>query len=171
MSANDFEAPGGPERSCSPSTSKQEGSGASSTQTTPRRPQSPSLFNQTSDLASSCSSSEGKSGNYFTALEATVDALQRRAQSLIDKINEGRSKDQAIMKNFNESLAMKVNELSQCLEDKMYNVYDHHNKQLQDRLQELPEIIERIGQLQDELKQVCQTVATVYKDLCVQPEI
>ncbi|XP_053575372.1 synaptonemal complex central element protein 2 [Bombina bombina] len=125
--------------------------------------QSPLLFNPSADFAS-CN-------NYFAALDATVEDLQSRAQNLIDKVNEGRNKDQALIKNFNESLSVKVNELCQRLEDRMYLLYDHHNKLLQDMLQELPEIIDRIGQLQAELKQVSETVATVYKDLCVQPEI
>ncbi|KAJ1172278.1 hypothetical protein NDU88_004125 [Pleurodeles waltl] len=64
-----------------------------------------------------------------------------------------------------------VTDLAQKLEEKMYELYDHNNKLLQDKLQELPEILERINQLETELKQVCHTVVTVYKDLCVQPEL
>uniref|UniRef100_A0A6I8PPP9 Synaptonemal complex central element protein 2 n=1 Tax=Xenopus tropicalis TaxID=8364 RepID=A0A6I8PPP9_XENTR len=121
------------------------------------------------DLTSS-SSLEAKSSNYFSALDATVEDLKNRAQILIDKINEGRNKDQALMKNFNESLAKKVAELSKILEARMYCMYDEHNKLLQERLQELPEIMDRIGELQSELKQVCQTVVTVYQDICVHPD-
>ncbi|KAM4675856.1 synaptonemal complex central element protein 2 [Discoglossus pictus] len=153
----------------SPTYSQLESVGLSSNQA-PTRSQSPAIFNPMSDLAAS-SNSEVKSSNYFAALEATVEGLQNRAQNLIDKINEGRNQDQTLIKKWNDNISMKVTELCQRLEDRMYQVYDHHNKLLQDRLQELPEIIDRIGQLQAELKQVCQTVVTVYKDLCVQPEI
>ncbi|KAM8972834.1 synaptonemal complex central element protein 2 [Pelodytes ibericus] len=168
MSEHKFDATEGQDRLLL-NASKEEHASVSTSQVA-SRPQSPSVSNAAPDLAIG-SGLEGKSGNYFAALDASVEALQSRAQSLIDKINEGRSKDQALMKNFNESLTMKVSELSQHLEDRMYHLYDHHNKLLQDRLQELPEIIDRIGKLQAELKQVCQTVVTVYKDLCVRSEI
>ncbi|OCT90446.1 synaptonemal complex central element protein 2 [Xenopus laevis] len=154
------------EKTFGPSYSRE---GQTSTQTS-SRPQSPSVSNPAPNLTSS-SSLEAKSANYFSALDATVEDLQNRAQILIDKINEGRNKDQALMKNFHESLAKKVAELSQCLEARIYHMYDEHNKLLQERLQELPEIMDRIGELQSELKEVCHTVATVYQDLCVPPDV
>ncbi|XP_075062857.1 synaptonemal complex central element protein 2 isoform X2 [Mixophyes fleayi] len=132
---------------------------------TSSRPSSPLLPNSASDAASTSSLSDGKSSSYFATLEASVDGLQRRAQSLIDKINEGRSSDQDMMKSFNTSLSMKVTELSQCLEERMYQMYEQNNTLLQARLQEFSQVVERIRQLQSELKHVCQTVATVYKDL------
>ncbi|KAM9313323.1 synaptonemal complex central element protein 2 [Gastrophryne carolinensis] len=112
-----------------------------------------------------------KSPNYFATLDATVEALQDRAQALIDKINEKRGKDQTLMKNFNTSLSMKVAELSQCLEEQMYQVYQKNNTLMQAKLQELTQIIDRIGQLQVELKQVCHTLMTIYKDLGLEPDV
>ncbi|XP_077118071.1 synaptonemal complex central element protein 2 isoform X2 [Ranitomeya variabilis] len=125
----------------------------------------PSFSTPRSDTSTTTSASEGKTSNCFSALTANVEALQSRAQSLIDTINEGRIRDQTMMKNFNTNLNIKVAELSQRLEDRMYQVYEQNNTQLQVQLKELTEIIERIGQLQAELKQVCETVVTVYKDL------
>ncbi|XP_075715143.1 synaptonemal complex central element protein 2 [Rhinoderma darwinii] len=150
-----------------PSNNKPERAGPSNSQTSSSLSGS-SLSSPGSNAATTSSASEGKTSNYFAALDTNVEALQSRAQSLIDKINEGRIKDQTIMKNFNTNLNIKVAELSQCLEDRMYQMYEQNNTQLQVRLQELTEIIERIGQLQAELKQVCQTVVTVYKDLGLQ---
>nr|XP_033781391.1 synaptonemal complex central element protein 2 [Geotrypetes seraphini] len=114
---------------------------------------------------------DGKSENYFALLDSNLQCLQNRAQELIDKVNEKRKEDQTLLNNLKESLMVKVSDLSQTLEDQMYQIYDHHNKLLQDKLQEFLEIMERISQLEAELKQVCHTVVTVYKDLCVQPEI
>ncbi|XP_069618585.1 synaptonemal complex central element protein 2 [Ranitomeya imitator] len=125
----------------------------------------PSFSTPGSGTSTTTSTSEGKTSNCFSTLAANVEALQSRAQSLIDTINEGRIKDQTMMKNFNTNLNIKVAELSQHLEDRMYQVYEQNNTQLQVQLKELTEIIERIGQLQAELKQVCETVVTVYKDL------
>uniref|UniRef100_A0A674JT03 Synaptonemal complex central element protein 2 n=1 Tax=Terrapene triunguis TaxID=2587831 RepID=A0A674JT03_9SAUR len=65
----------------------------------------------------------------------------------------------------------KVSSLAEKLEEMMFLIYDRHNKQMQDKLQELSEIMERISQIQTELRQVCHTVEAAYKDLCVQPEV
>ncbi|EMP37242.1 Synaptonemal complex central element protein 2 [Chelonia mydas] len=64
-----------------------------------------------------------------------------------------------------------VSSLAEKLEEMMFLIYDRHNKQMQDKLQELSEIMERISQIQTELRQVCHTVEAAYKDLCVQPEV
>ncbi|XP_030052863.1 synaptonemal complex central element protein 2 [Microcaecilia unicolor] len=114
---------------------------------------------------------DGKSENYFALLDSHLQCLQNRAQELIDKVNEKRKEDQTLLNNLKESLMVKVSDLTQTLEDQMYQIYDHHNRLLQDKLQEFLEIMERISKLEAELIQVCQTVVTVYKDLCVQPEI
>ncbi|KAM4036710.1 synaptonemal complex central element protein 2 isoform 1-T5 [Anomaloglossus baeobatrachus] len=157
------------EESVNPSANNPDWPGSSNGQTSAGK-SGPSFSTPGSDAATTSSGgvSEGKTSNYFAALDSNVEALQSRAQGLIDKINEGRFKDQTMMKDFNTNLNIKVAELSQCLEDRMYQMYEQNNTQLQVRLQELTEIIERIGQLQTELKQVCQTVVTVYKDLGLQ---
>lgn len=53
----------------------------------------------------------------------------------------------------------------------MYQVYSHHSKIIQERLQEFTQKMAKISLLETELKQVCHTVETVYKDLCVQSEV
>ncbi|XP_066468788.1 synaptonemal complex central element protein 2 [Tiliqua scincoides] len=115
--------------------------------------------------------SDSKSSNYFTVLDSTIENLQERTQQLIEKINENRKKDHMLMNNFRESLLMKVSSLAEKLEEKVFPVYDHHNSLIQDKLQELSEIMERIRQIETELKEVCHTVEMLYKDLCVQPEL
>ncbi|KAM3924666.1 synaptonemal complex central element protein 2 [Leptodactylus fuscus] len=154
------------EESVNPSTSNPDRSGPSNSKASSSLP-GPSLSGPGPHAANS-STSEGKASNYFASLDTSVEALQSRAQSLINSINEDRIKDQTMMKNFNTSLNIKVAEMSQRLEDKMYQMYEQNNTQLQIRLQEFTETIDRIEQLQAELKQVCQTVVTVYKDLGLQ---
>ncbi|XP_029440880.1 synaptonemal complex central element protein 2-like isoform X2 [Rhinatrema bivittatum] len=154
----------------SPHFAKTERSGLSASETLSRNNLS------SSSLGTSCADVDmapldGKSENYFALLDSNLQALQNRAQELIDKVNEKRKEDQTLLSNLKESLMVKVSNFSHTLEEQMYQVYDHHNRLLQDKLQEFMEIIERISQLEAELKQVCQTVATVYKDLCVQPEV
>lgn len=53
----------------------------------------------------------------------------------------------------------------------MYQVYNHHSKIIQERLQEFTQKMAKISNLETELKQVCHSVESVYKDLCVQPEV
>ncbi|XP_057565495.1 synaptonemal complex central element protein 2 isoform X1 [Hippopotamus amphibius kiboko] len=113
---------------------------------------------------------EGKPGPYFSSLDSSIDILKKRAQELIESINESRQKDHALMTNFRDSLKIKVSDLTEKLEERMYQIYDHHNKIIQEKLQEFTQKMAKISQLETELKQVCHTVETVYKDLCVQPE-
>ncbi|EPY88006.1 synaptonemal complex central element protein 2-like protein [Camelus ferus] len=113
---------------------------------------------------------EGKSGP-FSSLDSSIDILKKRAQELIENINESRQKDHALMTNFRDSLKIKVSDLTEKLEERMYQIYNHHNKIIQEKLQEFTQKMAKISHLETELKQVCHTVETVYKDLCVQPEV
>ncbi|KAF5920720.1 hypothetical protein HPG69_016571, partial [Diceros bicornis minor] len=114
---------------------------------------------------------EGRSGPYFSSLDSSIDILKKRAQELIENINESRQKDHALMTNFRDSLKIKVSDLTEKLEERMYQIYSHHNKIIQEKLQEFTQKMAKISHLETELKQVCHSVETVYKDLCVQPEV
>ncbi|XP_028611328.1 synaptonemal complex central element protein 2 isoform X1 [Grammomys surdaster] len=107
----------------------------------------------------------------FSSLDSSIETLKKKAQELIENINESRQKDHALMTNFRDSLKMKVSDLTEKLEERMYQVYSHHSKIIQERLQEFTQKMAKISHLEMELKQVCQTVETVYKDLCVQSEV
>uniref|UniRef100_A0A8I5UQ62 Phenylalanine--tRNA ligase alpha subunit n=1 Tax=Pongo abelii TaxID=9601 RepID=A0A8I5UQ62_PONAB len=113
---------------------------------------------------------EGKSGLYFSSLDSSIDILQKRAQELIENINESRQKDHALMTNFRNSLKTKVSDLTEKLEERIYQIYNDHNKIIQEKLQEFTQKMAKISHLETELKQVCHSVETVYKDLCLQPE-
>ncbi|KAM5232947.1 synaptonemal complex central element protein 2 isoform 1-T1 [Hipposideros larvatus] len=113
---------------------------------------------------------EGQSGPCFSSLDSSIEILKKRAQELIENINESRQKDHALMTNFRDSLKIKVSDLTEKLEERMYQLYNHHNKIIQEKLQEFTQKMAKISHLETELKQVCHTVETVYKDLCIQPE-
>uniref|UniRef100_A0A8B9C084 Synaptonemal complex central element protein 2 n=1 Tax=Anser brachyrhynchus TaxID=132585 RepID=A0A8B9C084_9AVES len=74
------------------------------------------------------------------------------------------------MSGFRESLLLKVSDLAEQLEEQLFQLYSLHNEQIQERLHELAEVMERVRQAEDELQQVCRTVEAAYKDLCLQPE-
>ncbi|XP_021106022.1 synaptonemal complex central element protein 2 isoform X1 [Heterocephalus glaber] len=113
---------------------------------------------------------EGKAGLYFSSLHSSIDILKKRAQDLIENINENRQKDHALMTNFRDSLKIKVSDLTEKLEDRIYQVYSYHSKIIQERLQEFTQKMLQISHLEMELKEACHTVESVYRDLCVHPE-
>uniref|UniRef100_H0VUS2 Synaptonemal complex central element protein 2 n=1 Tax=Cavia porcellus TaxID=10141 RepID=H0VUS2_CAVPO len=122
-----------------------------------------------SQIPSPCSSTSS-ARLYLSSLDSSIDILKKRAQDLIENINENRQKDHALMTNFRDSLKMKVSDLTEKLEDRMYQAYSQHSKVIQDRLQEFTLKMTQISHLETELKQACRTVETVYRDLCVPPE-
>ncbi|XP_036278756.1 synaptonemal complex central element protein 2 [Pipistrellus kuhlii] len=139
----------------------------------PARSQVSSPSIATSSANSQLMMLEGKSGPYFSSLDSSIEILKKRAQELIESINESRQKDHVLMTNFRDSLKIKISDLTEKLEERLYLLYNHHNKIIQEKLQEFTQKMAKISHLETELKQVCQTVETVYKDfqdLCVQPE-
>nr|XP_013006440.1 synaptonemal complex central element protein 2 [Cavia porcellus] len=135
------------------------------------RSQIPSPCSSTSSASHQLPALEGKAGLYLSSLDSSIDILKKRAQDLIENINENRQKDHALMTNFRDSLKMKVSDLTEKLEDRMYQAYSQHSKVIQDRLQEFTLKMTQISHLETELKQACRTVETVYRDLCVPPEV
>ncbi|KAM4643794.1 synaptonemal complex central element protein 2 [Amazona ochrocephala] len=113
---------------------------------------------------------DAPSSRYFASLDASVGDLQHRAQHLIDKVNSSRKEDHNVMSTFRESLLLKVSGLAEQLEERLFHLYGIHNELIQERLQELAEVMERVGEAEAELRQVCRTVEAAYRDLCLQPE-
>lgn len=68
-------------------------------------------------------------------------------------------------------MTFKVSEFSTKIEEGLFEIYSSENKLIEDTLQELLTILERIRCLESELKQTCNAMATVYKDMCSQPEV
>ncbi|CAN0025464.1 unnamed protein product [Bubo scandiacus] len=113
---------------------------------------------------------DSQASKYFALLDASLGGLQERAQELINILNSSRKEDHSMMRSFRESLLLKVSGLAEQLEERVFHLYDLHNKLIQERLQELEEVMERVGQAKTELQQVCLTVEAAYRDLCLQPE-
>ncbi|KAM9514251.1 synaptonemal complex central element protein 2, partial [Guaruba guarouba] len=113
---------------------------------------------------------DAPSSRYFASLDASVGDLQHRAQHLIDNVNRSRKEDHNVMSTFRDSLLLKVSGLAEQLEERLFHLYGIHNELIQERLQELAEVMERVGEAEAELRQVCRTVEAAYRDLCLQPE-
>lgn len=67
--------------------------------------------------------------------------------------------------------AFKVSELCHKLEDQLYDIYEQDNKVIQDKMQELSTIMRRNVHVSTELQEACHNVVSLYKGLCMQPEL
>lgn len=64
-----------------------------------------------------------------------------------------------------------VLKLAEQLEERLFRSYDSYNKLIEERLQELSEVLERVEGVQAELRCICCTIEAAYQDLCLQPEV
>ncbi|XP_078387691.1 synaptonemal complex central element protein 2 isoform X1 [Cetorhinus maximus] len=124
-----------------------------------------------SDFEDSTLDFSSKPSNCFAASDSSIDALCEQTKQLVNEINKSRIKDHKLMSNFKDTLILKVSEFSKKIEEGLFEIYSNENKLIEDTLQELLNILDKIRCLESELKQTCSAVATVYKDMCNQPEV
>lgn len=91
---------------------------------------------------------EGKSGPYFSSLGSSIEILKERAQELIEN-NKSRQKDHLLITNFRDSLKIKVSDLTGKLEERMYQLYNHH-RIVQEKLQEFAQKMAKISHVETE---------------------
>ncbi|NXO46514.1 SYCE2 protein, partial [Locustella ochotensis] len=60
-----------------------------------------------------------------------------------------------------------VSEMAEQLEERLFHAYGYHNELIQERLQELTEVMESVEEVQAELRHICSTVEAAYRDLCL----
>ncbi|NWH42471.1 SYCE2 protein, partial [Chloropsis hardwickii] len=60
-----------------------------------------------------------------------------------------------------------VSELAEQLEERLFRRYGFHNELIQERLRALGEVMERVQEVQAELRRICCTVEAAYQDLCL----
>ncbi|XP_062891911.1 synaptonemal complex central element protein 2-like [Mobula hypostoma] len=138
------------------------------------REESCSLVNEamaTSDMEDSTMDFTVKPANCFAGSDSGVEGLCERTKQLVSEINKSRIRDHKLMTNFKDILIMKVSEFSKKLEERLFEIYSNENKLIEDTLQELLTSLDRIRCLESELKQTCNAMATVYKDMCSHPEV
>uniref|UniRef100_A0A674HEC9 Synaptonemal complex central element protein 2 n=1 Tax=Taeniopygia guttata TaxID=59729 RepID=A0A674HEC9_TAEGU len=111
-----------------------------------------------------------RSSLYFASLDAAVEGLQQRVQDILRRLNGGREEAHTELSGVRDSLLLKVSELTEQLEERLFHGYGFHNGLIQERLQALSEVLERVEGVQAELRRICCTVEAVYQDLCLQPE-
>ncbi|NXY54348.1 SYCE2 protein, partial [Callaeas wilsoni] len=60
-----------------------------------------------------------------------------------------------------------VSELAEQLEERLFHLYGFHNELIQERLQALTDVMERVEEMQAELRRICCAVEAAYRDLCL----
>ncbi|XP_055050822.2 uncharacterized protein [Misgurnus anguillicaudatus] len=94
-----------------------------------------------------------------------IHDIGKRAQDLIERINERRAMDQHVINSFEEKLLKKVGEICQQVKEQMFDYYEQHSQGLQASITELSEVLERSSQLSMELQEASQTLEAINKGL------
>ncbi|KAL4657970.1 synaptonemal complex central element protein 2 [Arapaima gigas] len=118
-------------------------------------------------ISSKSLSSELQAENsvYFSALTSRIDEIGKKAQNLIEKINENRAVDQEILNNFQEKLMKKVSEVCQKVREQMFSRYEDNSRVMEMSLMELSEVLDRSSELSAELQNASVTLAAVSRGL------
>ncbi|KAL2100950.1 hypothetical protein ACEWY4_002711 [Coilia grayii] len=103
-------------------------------------------------------------------LNKSVDAVGKKAQDLIERINLSRARDQKVMAEFEDFLMKTVRETCEELKNHMFSQYEEQSSSMEDQLQELSEVLGRSSQLCVELQSASQTLAAINKGLQQTPE-
>uniref|UniRef100_A0A8C7VQS7 Synaptonemal complex central element protein 2 n=1 Tax=Oncorhynchus mykiss TaxID=8022 RepID=A0A8C7VQS7_ONCMY len=97
-----------------------------------------------------------------TVLSSTIG---KKAQDLIERINQSRAMDQEIMTTFENKLMNKVSEVCQQVKEQMFSSYEEHGCGMEANLKELSEVLERSSQLSMELQGASQTLSAINNSL------
>nr|ANZ54965.1 synaptonemal complex central element protein 2 [Fimbriaphyllia ancora] len=98
---------------------------------------------------------------------ASHDDIQRSCQQLIDDINAKRKRDTDLLNDFKKALEEQINASCNVLEESIVQTYERHSKTIQDKLQELFAVLERISKLEGELMDFKQALGLLYNDMQV----
>ncbi|CAB1341964.1 unnamed protein product [Coregonus sp. 'balchen'] len=98
-------------------------------------------------------------------VSSTIEEIGKKAQDLIERINQSRAMDQEIMTTFENKLINKVSEVCQQVKEQMFSSYEEHGCGMEANLQELSEVLERSSQLSMELQGASQTLSAINNSL------
>lgn len=98
---------------------------------------------------------------------ASHDEIQGSCQQLIDDINAKRKRDTDLLNDFKKALEEQINASCGVLEENIVQTYERHSKTIQDKLQELFAVLERISKLENELMDFKHSLGLLYNDMQV----
>ncbi|XP_058624620.1 synaptonemal complex central element protein 2 isoform X1 [Onychostoma macrolepis] len=114
---------------------------------------------------SSPSNSTMEEAGVLAPTSSRIEEVGKKAQDLIERINERRAMDQHVMNSFEEKLIKKVSEMCQQVKEQMFEYYEQHSQGMEASITELSEVLERSSQLSMELQGASQTLAAINKGL------
>ncbi|XP_054897591.1 synaptonemal complex central element protein 2 [Poeciliopsis prolifica] len=133
----------------------------SSSLSTPKKGHEDSLMVEDTD----CDLSRNKSSSVsMTEIQerrssSYIDEISKRAQEMVEKINQERTRDQEMMESFQKQLTEKVAEMCQLIKEEMFTIYELNSNEIQVKLQELSEVLEKCSKLEHELLEASQALS------------
>ncbi|XP_043089849.1 synaptonemal complex central element protein 2 isoform X2 [Puntigrus tetrazona] len=98
-------------------------------------------------------------------ISSRIEVVGKKAQDLIERINERRAMDQHVMNSFEEKLIKKVSEMCQQVKEQMFEYYEQYSQGMEASIAELSEVLERSSRMSMELQGASQTLAAINKGL------
>ncbi|XP_054634047.1 synaptonemal complex central element protein 2 [Dunckerocampus dactyliophorus] len=96
-----------------------------------------------------------------------VNDISRRVQELVQKVHDRRTSDQKEIEDFQEIILEKVTEMCQQMKQHMYTAYEENSGEMEVKLQELTEVLERCTILHNELLEASSVLARVRESLVI----
>uniref|UniRef100_A0A8C5G0D6 Synaptonemal complex central element protein 2 n=1 Tax=Gouania willdenowi TaxID=441366 RepID=A0A8C5G0D6_GOUWI len=96
-----------------------------------------------------------------------INNISSRAQDLVEKINDRRAKDLTELESFQEQLVDKVNEMCRQMKENMYAAYEHNSDEMQVKLQELSEVLERCTKCNSDLTEARRSLSCLNEGLAI----
>ncbi|XP_059900172.1 synaptonemal complex central element protein 2 [Gadus macrocephalus] len=132
--------------------------------------QEPSPSRKKPRLGAPQTASSSSSSSSFCSLPwSDVDELGRRAQELVERINQSRDRDQEIICSFQDQLLSKVGDVCQQVKEQLFSSYEEQGQGLEQQLQELSRVLERSSSLSTELQDVSTTLSVINTGLLHSP--
>ncbi|XP_068585168.1 synaptonemal complex central element protein 2 [Cebidichthys violaceus] len=123
---------------------------------------------ESQNMTEDSNSSRGKSCNMSVMTESpeqhtssSIDDISRRLQELVEKINDRRTTDQKVLDSYQEKLVEKVTEMCQQMKEHLYMVYEENSNEMHVKLQELTKVLGSCTQLNSELIEAGQALASL----------
>uniref|UniRef100_A0A3B4FBZ9 Synaptonemal complex central element protein 2 n=1 Tax=Pundamilia nyererei TaxID=303518 RepID=A0A3B4FBZ9_9CICH len=95
----------------------------------------------------------------YICCSSRTDDISRKAQELVEKINQSRISNEKMIDSFQETLVEKVTDLCMQMKEHMYRVFEENSDRMQVNLQELQEVLDSCTKLSHELLEANRALA------------
>uniref|UniRef100_A0AAX7TCL3 Synaptonemal complex central element protein 2 n=1 Tax=Astatotilapia calliptera TaxID=8154 RepID=A0AAX7TCL3_ASTCA len=95
----------------------------------------------------------------YICCSSRTDDISRKAQELVEKINQSRISNQKMIDSFQETLVEKVTDLCMQMKEHMYRVFEENSDRMQVNLQELQEVLDSCTKFSHELLEANRALA------------